>query len=546
MSELVYVSGHRNPDTDSICSAIGYSYLLNALNRYHAVPVRLGEVNRETEYVLKRFKIEIPMLLKTVKQKVEDLNYDKVTVFSKELTLKTAWYLLKQQNLKSAPILDDHGQLLGLLSTSNIIEGYMDRWDASILKEARTPIENVIDTLEANVIYLNKDLKTIKGDLHIAAMSPEEAQKRIQEGDVVIVGGDRDEAIKGIINSHPSLIILTGSLTVEEEMLDILKENKISVISTSFNTYYTSQQIIQAIPVEYIMQKGDIRHFSTDDTLDYVKDVMAETRFRGYPVVDLNNRCVGSISRFALLKGLRKQVILVDHNERGQSIPGIEEADILEIVDHHRVADIQTVGPLLFRGEPLGSTATIVAKCFEENDIEMPPHIAGALLGAVVSDTLLFKSPTCTPVDTKMARKLAKIAGVDIQEFAMEMFKAGTSLVGKTVEEIFNQDFKKFIFDKQTVGVAQVNSMDIEGFLPYKKDMLDYMNQFAADNNLEFTLLLLTDIINSNSEIFVGGPRPELVERAFNVTLVENQGTLKGVISRKKQVVPAITTVMSD
>ena len=546
MSEIVYVSGHKNPDTDSICSAIAYSYLLNATNKYNAVPVRLGEVNRETEYVLKRFGVEHPVLLKTVKQKVEDLNYDKVTVFSKDLTLKTAWFLLKQQNLKSAPILDEHGQLLGLLSTSNIIEGYMDQWDSEVLKKAKTPVENVIDTLEANVIYLNEALKVINGDIHIAAMSGNEAKKRIHENDVVIVGGDRSDDLEELISVKPSLIILTGSLTSNEHVVNKCKEQGISIVSTPFNTYQTSQQIVQAVPVEYVMIKGDIKTFSTDDTLDYMKEVMSETRYRGYPVIDLNNRCVGSISRFALLKGLRKKVVLVDHNERGQSIPGIEEADILEIVDHHRVADIQTVGPLLFRGEPLGSTATIVTRMFEEQDVEMPSHIAGLLLGAVVSDTLLFKSPTCTPVDTKIAKKLAEIAGVDIQEFAMEMFKAGTSLVGKTVDEIFNQDFKKFSFDNLQVGVAQVNSMDIEGFLPYKKDMLDYMNKFAEDNNLEFTLLLLTDIINANSEIFVGGPRPELVEKAFNVQLTECQGTLVGVISRKKQVVPAITAVMSE
>lgn len=546
MSDLVYVSGHRNPDTDSICSAIAYSYLLNATNKYNAIPVRLGEINRETEYVLKRFGVEHPVLLKTVKQKVEDLNYDKVTVFSKDLTLKTAWFLLKQQNLKSAPILDEHGQLLGLLSTSNIIEGYMDQWDSEVLKKAKTPVENVIDTLEANVIYLNNALKVIEGDIHIAAMSGSEAKKRIHENDVVIVGGDRSDDLEELISVKPSLIVLTGSLTADENVVKKCEEQGISIISTPFNTYQTSQQIVQAIPVEYVMIKGDIKTFSTDDTLDYMKEVMSETRYRGYPVIDLNNRCVGSISRFALLKGLRKKVILVDHNERGQSIPGIEEADILEIVDHHRVADIQTVGPLLFRGEPLGSTATIVTKMFDELDVEMPSPIAGLLLGAVVSDTLLFKSPTCTPVDTKIAKKLAKIAGVDIQEFAMEMFKSGTSLVGKTVDEIFNQDFKKFSFDNLQVGVAQVNSMDIEGFLPYKKDMLDYMNKFAEDNNLEFTLLLLTDIINANSEIFVGGPRPELVEKAFNVQLTECQGTLVGVISRKKQVVPAITAVMSE
>ena len=257
----------------------------------------------------------------------------------------------------------------------------MDQWDSEVLKKAKTPVENVIDTLEANVIYLNESLKVVEGDIHIAAMSGSEAKKRIHENDVVIVGGDRSDDLEELISVKPSLIVLTGSLTADENVVKKCEEQGISIISTPFNTYQTSQQIVQAIPVEYVMIKGDIKTFSTDDTLDYMKEVMSETRYRGYPVIDLNNRCVGSISRFALLKGLRKKVILVDHNERGQSIPGVEEADILEIVDHHRVADIQTVGPLLFRGEPLGSTATIVTKIFDELDVEMPSHIAGLLLG---------------------------------------------------------------------------------------------------------------------------------------------------------------------
>lgn len=546
MKDLVYVSGHRNPDSDSICSAIGYAYLLNAIDRYCAIPVRLGEMNRETEYILKYFDVEIPALLKSVKQKVEDLNYDKVTVFSKELTMKTAWSLMKQQNLKSAPILDDHGHLLGLLSTSNMIEGYMEKWDSTILKEARTPIENVIDTLEATVLYLDKNIKWVEGDIHIAAMSGEEAKKRIKPGDIVIVGGDRDDALEAVIEAKVSLIILTGSLTVDEQIIETLKQHNIGVISTAFNTYMTSQQIVQSIPVEYVMQKGELFTFTTDDTLDYVKQVMSETRYRSYPVLDLNNRCVGSISRFALLSGLKKKVIQVDHNERGQSIPGIEEAEILEIIDHHRVADIQTIGPVYFRGEPLGSTASIVNKCFEEEGIEVPKHIAGLLLGAIISDTLLFKSPTCTPQDTRIAKKLAKIAEVNIQVFAMDMFKAGTSLVGKTVQEIFNQDYKKFSFDDDNIGVAQVNSMDIEGFMPYKEDMLKYMNEVAEKQGLQFTLLLLTDIINGNSEIFVGGTRPDIVSKAFNVELTNRQATLFGTISRKKQVIPAITVVMQS
>ena len=546
MKDIVFVSGHKNPDSDSICSAIAYAHLLFVTGRYNAVPVRLGDVNKETEFILKRFGVEIPVLLKTVKQKVEDLDYDKVTVFSKELTLKTAWALMKQQNLKSAPVLDDHSQLLGLLSTSNIIEGYMDDWNSEILKEANTPIENVIDTLDASILYLDKSLKTIKGEVHIAAMTGEEAMKRIHENDVVIVGGDRDEAVEHLIEGKVSLIILTGLLSIDDALLNKCMEAHISVISTPFNTFMSSQQIIQSIPVEYVMQKGGLTTFSTDDTVDYVKEVMSETRFRSYPVLDFMGRVVGSVSRFQVLNGMKKKVIQVDHNERGQSIDGIEEAEILEIVDHHRVADIQTIGPVLFRAEPVGCTATIVAKCYKEHNVEIPKDMAGLMLGAIISDTLLFKSPTCTPTDTKIARELAQIAGVDIQEFGMEMFKAGTSLAGKTVEEIFNQDYKKFSFGDLTVGVAQVNTMDIEGFAPYKADMLAYMDEVARDGHMEFTMLLLTDVINATSEVFVAGPRPDYVESAFGIQLVEQQASLPGVISRKKQVVPVITEALTQ
>lgn len=545
MKDIVFVSGHRNPDSDSICSAIAYAHLLFIINRYNAVPVRLGEINKETEFILKRFHVEIPVLLKTVKQKVEDLDYDKVTVFSKELTLKTAWALMKQQNLKSAPVLDDHNQLLGLLSTSNIIEGYMDDWDSEILKKASTPIENVIDTLDAGILYLDKNLKTIKGEVHIAAMTGEEAIKRINENDVVIVGGDRDKAVEHFIAGKVSLIILTGSITINEDLLKKCIDAHISVISTPFNTFMASQQIIQSIPVEYVMQKGGLMTFSTDDTVDYVKEVMSETRFRSYPVIDFMGRVVGSVSRFQVLNGMKKKVIQVDHNERGQSINGIEEAEILEIVDHHRVADIQTIGPVLFRGEPVGSTATIVAKCYKENDIVIPKDMAGIMLGAIISDTLLFKSPTSTPIDTKIAKELAAIAGVDIKDFGLEMFKAGTSLVGKTVEEIFNQDYKKFSFGDVSVGIAQVNTMDIDGFMLYKMEMIQHMEQVANDNRMEFVMLLLTDVINATSEVFVAGARPDYVASAFHIELKDHQASLPGIISRKKQVVPVITETLA-
>ena len=541
MKDVVFVTGHKNPDTDSICAALAYAEYLFQIGRYNAVPVRLGDINKETEYVLRRFKVECPALLETVKQKVEDLDYDKVTVFSKELTLKTAWSLMKQQNLKSAPVLDDHSQLLGLLSTSNIIEGYMDDWNSYILSDANTPIENVIDTLGARVLYLDKNLRTIKGEIHIAAMNSEEILKRVKKEDVVIVGGDRDEAVTHLIDAQVSLIILTGSLTIPQDVLDLCKQSNVSIISTPYNTFMTSQQIIQAIPVEHVMQKDGLTILTTDDTLDYVKEVMTQTRYRSYPVVDFMGKVVGSVSRFQVLQGMKKKVVQVDHNERSQSIDGIEEAEVVEIVDHHRVADIQTLGPVMFRAEPVGCTCTIVAKCYKEANLPIPQDMAGIMLGAILSDTLLFKSPTCTPTDTRIAKELAEIAGVDIQEFGLEMFKAGTSLSDKTVEEIFNQDYKRFAFGEQVVGVAQVNTMDIDGFALYKKDMLNYMSQVVKESNMEFALLLLTDVINATSEAFVVGPNIELFEDAFKVEVYDNQVSLPGVISRKKQVLPVIT-----
>ena len=355
MKDTVYVSGHKNPDTDSIISAIAYAHLLNCQEKYNAIPVRLGAISQETQFVLDTFGLETPILLKTVKQKVEDLDYDKVTVFSKELTLKTAWSLMKQGNLKAAPI------LVGLLSTSNIISGYMDEWDSNILSKSETSIENIVDTLDARVLHLNRDVKSFKGEIHVAAMQRNEAKKRIKENDIVIVGGDREDAIEMLIEQKVSLIILTGSLKLTKKLLGMVQEANITTISTPYNSFVTSQLIIQAVPVEFVMQKGGLMTFNTDDTVDYMKEVMAETRYRSYPVLDLNGHVVGSISRYQLLKGERKKVIQVDHNERAQSIPGIEEADILEIIDHHRVADIQTTNPVYFRCEPLGSTATIVA-----------------------------------------------------------------------------------------------------------------------------------------------------------------------------------------
>ena len=378
-------------------------------------------------------------------------------------------------------------------------------------------------------------------------MTGEEAMKRINENDVVIVGGDRDEAVEHLIEGKVSLIILTGSLSIDEELLKKCIDSHISVISTPFNTFMSSQQIIQSIPVEYVMQKGGLTTFSTDDTLDYVKEVMSETRFSSYPVLDFMGRVVGSVSRFQVLTGMRKKVIQVDHNERGQSVDGLEDAEVLEIIDHHRVADIQTSNPIFFRNEPIGSTSTIVAKCFFERGLTPSKTAAGLLCSAIISDTLLFRSPTCTPQDEEICRKLAEIAGISsVEDYAKEMFKAGTSLKGKTVEQIFNQDYKPFSIEDIKVGIAQVNTMDIDGFMPLKEEMLAYMNEKAKESSLNMVMLLLTDIITEGSQVLVVGERPDIAEKAFNVTLVDNTAFLPGVLSRKKQVVPPVTNVITN
>ena len=539
--EKVFVSGHRNPDTDSICSAIAYAYLTNKKGKYEAIPVRLGPVNLESEYALNTFGVEAPRLLKTVKQTVEDLNYDRNTMLSKHCTLQEAWENMKKSSIEAAPVIEDDSTLLGLLTKSKIISGYMGDWDSEILAKSHTKLYNIVDTLKCDVLCLG-DKDEFTGKIHIAAMRPESAKEVIKEGDIVITGGDREQSIKMLIETKVGLIILTGNQRLDEETIKKCAEANISVLSTPYFTYEASQRIVQAVPITYVMQDGAIKSFNIFDTLDDVKEVMAESRYRCYPVIDDQNQVVGSVSRYQVLQGEKKKVILVDHNERSQSIVGIEQAEVLEVIDHHRTANFETQLPLLYRAEPVGCTATIITKLFDEEEIEIPKHIAGLMLSAIISDTLLFKSPTCTKQDISAAKRLAKIAEVDIESYGMEMFKAGTSLKGKSVAEIFNADYKTFNYGPYTVGVGQVNSLDIEGFLPIKAEMLEYMNNTVTTAGLDFALLLVTDIINSNSEIFAAG-NIDKVEKAFDVKLTDNQGTLYGVVSRKKQVVPAISSI---
>lgn len=544
MKDVIYITGHKNPDSDSICAAIAYAEFKNKTQDTLAIPVRLGNVSQETQYILDYFGVEAPQFLETVKLKVEDLEMDNIAPLAPEVSLKMAWNIMRDKNLKSIPVADGNNHLLGMLSTSNITETYMDVWDSNILAKSSTSLDNILDTLSAEAQNINEEIKVFPGKVVVAAMQAESLKEFISEGDIAIAG-DRAEIQAELIELKVSLLIVTGGHTPSKEIIELAKKNNITVITTPHDSFTASRLIVQSLPVDYIMTKDNLVTVSTDDLVEDVKVIMSETRYSNYPVIDENNKVVGSIARFHLISTHKKKVIQVDHNERGQSVHGLEDAEVLEIIDHHRVADIQTSNPIYFRNEPLGSTSTIVAKRFFENGIRPSREAAGLLCGAIISDTLLFKSPTCTPQDIKICRRLAEIAGIVPETFAKEMFKAGTSLKGKSIDEIFNSDFKPFTIGGIKIGVAQVNTMDIEGFMPLKDEMLDYMNQKADSMGLEMIMLLLTDIINEGSQILVTGRNPEIAEEAFKVKLEDSTTFLPGVLSRKKQVVPPLTQIIT-
>ncbi|MPQ43920.1 putative manganese-dependent inorganic diphosphatase [Clostridium tarantellae] len=544
MKDVIYITGHKNPDSDSICAAIAYAEFKNKTQNTPAIPVRLGNINQETQYILDYFTVNAPQFLETVKLKVEDLEMDKITPIAPEASLKMAWNIMRDNNIKSIPVADGNNHLVGILSTSNITATYMDIWDNCILAKSNTSLDNIVETLCAETQNINENIKTFPGKIVVAAMQPESMNDFITSGDIAIIG-DRADVQEALINLNVSLLIVTGGHKACDKIVKLAKEKGVSLIVTPHDSFTASRLIIQSLPVQYIMAKENLVTFSTDDLVEDVKITMGETRYSNYPVLDENNKVVGTIARFHLISNHKKKVIQVDHNERGQSVHGLEDAEVLEIIDHHRVADIQTGNPIYFRNEPVGSTSTIVAKRFFENGIRPSKESAGLLCGAIISDTLLFKSPTCTEQDIKICKKLAEIADIEVEAFAKEMFKAGTSLKGKTVEEIFNQDFKPFTIEGIKVGVAQVNTMDIEGFMPLKSEMLEYMDKKADNMGLEVIMLLLTDIINEGSQLLVCGKSPEIAEETFKVKLEEATTFLPGVLSRKKQVVPPLTSTIT-
>ena len=545
MKETVYISGHQNPDTDSICAAIGYAEFKRKRNEYNAVPIRLGELSQETKYVLDYFNVPSPLFKDTMQPQVKDLKMDNAYCITPEISIMKALELINEHKIDSLPIIDYDENLVGVATLSNLTGSYIDVWDDNILGRSGTMVENIMDVLTADFIIKPQNPRPMNGKMVVHAMKPESTDGFIMENDIVITG-DRKEAQEDAINKKVSLLIITGGLDLDKDLYDKALKNNVSVIHTDYTSFIAARILPQAVPVSHVMTKDELVFFHQEDYLDDVQHVMSNTRFRAYPVLDHQNKVIGSISRYHLLSNKKKKLILVDHNEKTQSIGDIEDAEIIEIVDHHRVANVSTFGPIFFRNEPVGSTSTIVSKMFFEHGIRPSRETAGILCAAIISDTLLFRSPTSTQVDAWVLERMAKIAGIDVEAFALDMFKAGTSIEGKTPQELLEQDVKAFSIEGETIRVAQVFTMDMEYLESVKKELITAMNKVIKENGENTFVLMLTDIFNETSIVLVAGDFTEEIAAAFDKPLVDNSFEEPGLLSRKKQMIPKLNFAISN
>ena len=543
--EKVYVIGHKNPDTDSICSAIAYADLRQKVTGQIHEAKRAGQVNDETAYVLERFGVEPPELLSDVRLQVRDLDIHEMEGLLPNASIRDTWERMRQEQAKTLPIVKDN-ELVGVVSTGDIAKSYMDVYDSEILSKARTQYRNIIKTLDGTMITGNEHGYFMKGKVAIGASSPDLMEEFIEKDDLVILG-DREEAQACAVNIDASCMVICKNADVSQELIQKAKEQSIVIIQTPYDTFTTARLINQSIPVKFYMTSGPLTMFRMNDYVDDIKDIMAKKRFRDFPILDRHGRFKGFISRRRFLGASKKKVILVDHNERSQAVDGIEEAEIIEIIDHHRLGDIETVSPITFRNQPVGCTATIINQMYEENDMEVPRQIAGLLCGAIISDTLLFRSPTCTPLDEKTAKKLAKIADIDLEQMAQEMFNAGSNLKGKSAEDICFQDFKQFTVNDTIFGVGQITSMSKEELSEIRDMMTEHLPKVLEAHNLNMIYFMLTDILAESTELLcVGTGARGIALSAFDLPDDAQTLMLKGVVSRKKQLIPVLVETMQQ
>ena len=543
--EKIYVIGHKNPDTDSICSAIAHADLRQKVTGQVHEAKRAGHVNDETAYVLDRFGVEAPKLLTDVRLQVRDLDIHEMPGLKPNASIRDTWERMRQEQAKTLPIVKDD-ELVGVVSTGDIAKSYMDVYDSEILSKARTQYRNIVKTLDGTMITGNEHGYFMRGKVAIGASSPNLMEEFIEKDDLVILG-DLEEAQACAVNIDASCMVICKDAEVSPKLIQKAKEQSIVIIQTPYDTFTTARLINQSIPVKFYMTSGPLTMFRMNDYVDDIKDIMAKKRFRDFPILDRHGRFKGFISRRRFLGASKKKVILVDHNERSQAVDGIEEAEIIEIIDHHRLGDIETVSPITFRNQPVGCTATIINQMYEENEIEVPREIAGILCGAIISDTLLFRSPTCTPLDERTAKKLAKISDIDLEQMAQEMFNAGSNLKGKSAEDICFQDFKQFTVNDTIFGVGQITSMSKEELAAIRDMMTEHLPKVLEAHNLNMIYFMLTDILAESTELLcVGTGARGIALSAFDLPDNAKSLILKGVVSRKKQLIPVLVETMQQ
>lgn len=542
----IYVIGHMNPDTDSICSAIAYAELKRKVTGKNYKEKRAGQVSPETRFVLDRFNVPAPGYVNDVRMQVKDTEYHKGSEVTHDISLKKAWATMNEKTVVTLPIVDEKRQLEGIITIGDIARSYMEVYDNNILGNANTPFSNIIETLEGSLIVGDESAIFNKGKVLIAAANPDMMENYIEEGDLVILGNRYESQLCAIEMNAKCLIVCEGA-AVSMTITRLAQNRGCTIIQTPYDTFTVARLINQSMPINFFMRKKDIITFTTEDFIEDIREIMAKKRYRDFPVLDKDGNFSGMISRRNLLDGKQKRLILVDHNERSQAVDGLEDAEILEIVDHHKLGGIQTINPVMFRNQPLGCTCTIVYSMYKENNVEVPPHIAGLLCSAILSDTLVFRSPTCTEIDKKAAEELAKIAGIEIESYAMDMFAAGSNLENKSPEEIFYQDFKKFTATDMQFGVGQISSMSDKELEAIKERLVPYMQKALKEHEVNMIFFMLTNILDSSSELlYAGEGAKETLMDAFKVEEESEKFYLEGVVSRKKQLIPALMLSLQD
>ena len=545
MTRPVDIIGHKNPDTDSICSALAYAYLKNTLEGGGYIAARAGQLNQETQYVLNFFQAEAPVYVADVMTQVKDIEIRKTEGVQSNLSLKQAWNLMRRIGAVTLPITKEQ-KIEGLITIGDIATSYMDVLDSKILAQANTQYSNIIDTLEGTILVGSAEDYYNKGKVLIAAANPDLMEDYIEEGDLVILG-NRYESQLCAIEMRAGCIIVCEGAKVSMTIKKLAQEHHCVVISTPHDTFTAARLINQSMPIRYFMKSENLTIFNVNEKTDDIKEIMGQKRYRDFPIVDKDDNYIGMISRRNLLNLKRKQVIMVDHNEESQAVDGIDHAEILEIIDHHRLGTLETMSPVFFRNQPLGCTATIMYQMYQERGVEIPKKIAGLLCSAIISDTLMFRSPTCTAIDKSAAEHLAQIAGVDIEDLAIDMFSAGSNLGSRTAEEIFYQDFKRFDVGNVEFGVGQINSMNAVELEEIREKLIPYLPVAHRESGLNMIFFMLTNIIKESTELLCYGPNSDtLVKEAFQLPDDGDSYELKGLVSRKKQLIPSLAGMIQQ